>query len=46
MRDWDIIEGRRAELELELLKAMFTPGAESRVHDLEIRLARRHDLPP
>jgi hypothetical protein len=41
MGDWDIIEGGRAALELELLKAMFTPGAEPRVRDLEIRLARR-----
>ncbi len=41
MADWDIIDGGRAELELALLKAMFTPGAESRVHDLETRLARR-----
>ena len=41
MRDWDIIEGGRLELELELLKAMFTPGAESRVRNLGTRLARR-----
>ena len=41
MGDWDIIEGGRAALELELLKAMFTPGAEPRVRDLETRLVPR-----
>ncbi len=41
MGGWDIIEGGRAALELELLKAMFTPGAEPRVHDLKTRLVPR-----
>lgn len=41
MSDWDIIEGGRAELELELLKAMFTPGAESRAHELKTHLVPR-----
>lgn len=41
MRHRNIIQGGRADLERELLEALFTPGAEPRVRDLEIRLARR-----
>lgn len=41
MRHRNIIQGGRADLERELLQALFTPGAEPRVHELEIRLACR-----
>lgn len=41
MRHRDIIQGGRADLERELLEALFTPGAEPRVHDLKTRLVPR-----
>lgn len=41
MRHRDIIQGGRADLERELLEALFAPGAEPRVHDLKTRLATR-----
>lgn len=41
MRHRDIIQGGRADLERELLEALFTPGAEPRVHDLKTRLVTR-----
>ncbi|MEW6330276.1 MAG: hypothetical protein AB1560_02345 [Pseudomonadota bacterium] len=41
MKHRDIIQGGRADLERELLEALFTPGAEPRVHDLKTRLASR-----
>ena len=41
MKRPDIIQGGRAELERELLEAMFTPGAEPLVDTLKVRLARR-----
>lgn len=41
MRHRNIIQGGRADLERELLEALFTPGAEPRAHDLKTRLARR-----
>lgn len=41
MRRRNIIQGGRADLELELLKAMFTPGGECRVREIEARLAPR-----
>jgi hypothetical protein len=41
MRHRNIIQGSRADLELELLKAMFTPGGEHRVREIEVRLAPR-----
>lgn len=36
-----IIQGGRADLERELLEALFMPGAEPRVHDLKTRLVPR-----
>jgi hypothetical protein len=41
MKHRNIIQGGRADLERELLEALFTPGAEPRVHDLKTRLAPR-----
>lgn len=41
MRHRNIIQGGRADLERELLQALFTPGVEPRVRDLKTRLARR-----
>lgn len=41
MRRRNIIQGGRADLERELLEALFTPGAEPRVHDLKTRLVPR-----
>lgn len=41
MRHRNIIQGSRADLERELLEALFTPGAEPRVHDLKTRLVPR-----
>jgi hypothetical protein len=41
MKRPDIIQGGRAELERELLEAMFTPGAEPLADELKIRLAPR-----
>jgi hypothetical protein len=41
MKRPDIIQGGRAELERELLEAMFTPGAEPLADTLKVRLARR-----
>lgn len=41
MRHRDIVQGGRADLELELLKAMFTPGGEHRVREIKARLAPR-----
>ena len=41
MKHHEIIQGGRADLELELLKAMFTPGGEHRVREIETRLAPR-----
>lgn len=41
MKHHEIIQGGRADLELELLKAMFTPGGEHRVREIEARLAPR-----
>jgi hypothetical protein len=39
MKRPDIIQGRRAELERELLEAMFTPGGEPLAEELKARLA-------
>lgn len=41
MKRPDIIQGGRAELERELLEAIFTPGAESLADTLKARLAPR-----
>lgn len=41
MKRPDIIQGGRAELERELLEAMFTPGGEPLTDELKARLARR-----
>lgn len=41
MRYRETIQGGRADLELELLKAMFTPGGEHRVREIEARLTPR-----
>ncbi|BAV33396.1 hypothetical protein SCL_1082 [Sulfuricaulis limicola] len=41
MRHRNIIQGGRADLERELLEALFTPGAEVSVHDLKTRLVPR-----
>jgi hypothetical protein len=41
MKQRNIIQGGRAELERELLEALFTPGAEASVHDLKTRLVPR-----
>lgn len=41
MRHRETIQGGRADLELELLQAMFTPGGERRVREIEARLAPR-----
>lgn len=41
MRHRNIIQGGRADLEQELLEALFTPGAEPRTHELKARLAPR-----
>jgi hypothetical protein len=41
MRHRNIIQGGRADLERELLEALFTPGAEASVHDLKTRLVPR-----
>jgi hypothetical protein len=41
MRHRETIQGGRADLELELLKAIFTPGGEHRVREIEARLAPR-----
>jgi hypothetical protein len=41
MRHRETIQGGRADLELELLKAMFTPSGEQRVREIEARLASR-----
>ena len=41
MRHRNIIQGGRADLERELLEALFTPGAETRAHDLKTRLVPR-----
>ncbi len=37
----NLLEGKRADLERELLEAMFTPGADQRVEALKMRLERR-----
>jgi hypothetical protein len=39
MKRPDIIQGRRAELERELLEAMFMPGGEPLADELKARLA-------
>jgi hypothetical protein len=36
-----LLNGGRPALEREVLEALFTPGAETRVQDLKARLARR-----
>lgn len=41
MKHRNIIQGGRADLERELLEALFTPGAGIRAHDLKTRLAPR-----
>lgn len=41
MKRPDIIQGGRADLERELLEALFTPGAEPRAHELKTRLVPR-----
>jgi hypothetical protein len=41
MKHRTIIQGGRADLERELLEALFTPGAEASVHDLKTRLVPR-----
>jgi hypothetical protein len=41
MRHQNIIQGGRADLERELLEALFTPGAEPRAHKLKTRLMPR-----
>lgn len=41
MKRPDIIQGGRAELERELLEAVFTRGAEPLADELKARLARR-----
>lgn len=41
MRHRNIIQGSRADLERELLEAMFTSGAEPRAHELKTRLVPR-----
>jgi len=41
MRHRNIIQGGRADLERELLEALFTPNAEPRAHELKTRLAPR-----
>ena len=41
MKRPDIIQGGRAELERELLEAIFTPGAKPLAEELKARLARR-----
>jgi hypothetical protein len=41
MRHRNIIQGGRADLERELLEALFTSGAETRAHELKARLAAR-----
>jgi hypothetical protein len=41
MKRPDIIQGGRAELERELLEAIFTPGAEPLTDELKARLAPR-----
>ncbi len=41
MKRPDIIQGGRAELERELLDAIFTPGAEPLADELKARLTRR-----
>lgn len=41
MRHRNIIQGGRANLERELLEALFTPGAEPRAHELKTRLVPR-----
>lgn len=41
MRNQNVIQGGRADLERELLEALFTPGAEASVHDLKTRLVPR-----
>lgn len=41
MKYRNIIQGGRADIERELLEALFTPGAEPRAHDLKTRLASR-----
>ena len=38
-----LLKGGRSSLEHELLRAMFTPGAEPRAAELKARLARRAD---
>jgi hypothetical protein len=39
--DMTVLNGGRAALEREVLEALFTPEAETRVQDLKARLARR-----
>ncbi|MHB1142820.1 MAG: hypothetical protein ACYC1T_13830 [Sulfuricaulis sp.] len=41
MKQRTIIQGGRADLERELLEALFMPGAEASVHDLKTRLVPR-----
>ncbi len=41
MKQRNIIQGGRADLERELLEALFTPGAEASVHELKTRLVPR-----
>lgn len=41
MKRPDIIQGGRAELEHELLEAIFTPGTEPLADELKVRLAPR-----
>lgn len=41
MKRPDIIQGGRAELERELLEAVFTPGTEPLAEELKARLTRR-----
>lgn len=44
MKRPDIIQGGRAELERELLEAIFTPGGEPLAEELKARLTRRDYL--
>jgi hypothetical protein len=41
MKHRNICQGGRANLERELLKALFTPGAEHQAHELKTRLMPR-----
>lgn len=41
MKRPDIIQGGRAELERDLLEAVFTPGGEPLADELKVRLAPR-----